>query len=87
MLTPSWLPPSDWICIMSSSTRQKDFTLLSNVIITPCIGVCTLGPDDHCIGCFRTTDEICQWLNFSEFERSAIMERLPARIDRLFHSR
>jgi uncharacterized protein len=49
-------------------------------VITPCIGICTLGHDGLCDGCYRTGDEIAQWSLLSDSERLAIMsEVLPAR--------
>ncbi len=52
----------------------------ANPVITPCIGICTLGRDGLCEGCLRTGDEIAQWSRLSDSERLAIMnEVLPAR--------
>lgn len=52
----------------------------ANPVITPCIGICTLGRDGLCEGCLRTGDEIAQWSRLSDAERLAIMnEVLPAR--------
>ncbi|CAD7045687.1 hypothetical protein REJC140_03994 [Pseudorhizobium endolithicum] len=51
-------------------------------MISPCILVCSI--DDktgYCFGCGRTRDEIAGWMKFSEGERLALMEILPARID------
>jgi hypothetical protein len=49
-------------------------------ILTPCIGVCTVGQHGFCEGCFRTLDEIASWARLAEHERLAIMnEVLPAR--------
>jgi uncharacterized protein len=53
-------------------------------IESPCIGTCTLGPDDLCMGCFRTSEEIAGWLSFAPDRRRAIMQGLPARAERLF---
>ena len=54
--------------------------LPSHPVITPCIGICTLGPDGLCDGCYRTGDEIAQWSQLPDLERLAIMnEVLPAR--------
>jgi len=53
-------------------------------IESPCISICTLGDSGHCLGCFRTPDEIGQWLNYSDEQRRAIIEELPARAERLF---
>lgn len=53
-------------------------------VLTPCIGVCTLDPAGYCDGCFRTGDEIADWLSMSEGGRAYIMEIvLPAREMRL----
>jgi len=54
------------------------------LIESPCIGTCTLGPDDLCIGCFRSADEIASWLSLSAGQRSAIMQALPERGQQLF---
>ena len=52
----------------------------ANPVITPCIGICTLGRDGLCEGCLRTGDEIAQWSRLSDAERLAIInEVLPAR--------
>jgi uncharacterized protein len=48
--------------------------------ISPCIGVCTLNREDgHCMGCFRSMDEIRNWWKMSPQARMEIMELLPAR--------
>ena len=54
------------------------------LIESPCIGTCTLGPDDLCIGCFRSAEEIGGWLTLSAQQRQAIMRELPARAQNLF---
>jgi uncharacterized protein len=53
-------------------------------VLTPCIGVCTLDPAGYCDGCFRTGDEIADWLSMSETERLYVMDVvLPGREARL----
>lgn len=49
-------------------------------IVSPCIKVCALEPSGRCTGCGRSLDEIAKWLTFSDAERRAIMDRLPARL-------
>ena len=50
-------------------------------MISPCIRHCTLDPaDDTCVGCGRTLTEIGHWLRYSEAERKAIADTLPARV-------
>lgn len=41
---------------------------------SPCIGVCNVGPDGICIGCYRTHNEISKWVSYSEEEKSHIIE-------------
>ncbi|HDP88877.1 MAG TPA: DUF1289 domain-containing protein [Thioalkalivibrio sp.] len=47
-------------------------------ISTPCVQVCELGPDDRCVGCGRSRDEIAAWTRLPESARRAVMERLRA---------
>ena len=50
-------------------------------MISPCILVCALDPaTGYCLGCGRTGDEIGRWVNYTDSERRALMERLPARL-------
>lgn len=45
-------------------------------IPTPCIGICSLGPDGLCEGCFRTGAEIAAWSQLGDTERLRIMDDL-----------
>lgn len=53
-------------------------------IESPCIGTCTLGPEGLCIGCFRSGEEVGDWLKYSPERRRAIMRELPLRGQQLF---
>lgn len=47
---------------------------------SPCVQVCQLHPDgSHCVGCFRTGEEIAQWSRYSRAEREAVLLRLEER--------
>lgn len=49
-------------------------------ILSPCIGLCQLGSDGLCAGCFRSVDEITRWIAMSEHEREWIVRHvLPER--------
>lgn len=49
-------------------------------VLSPCIGVCTLGDDGLCEGCLRTTAEIARWPQMNDDERLRLMEStLPGR--------
>jgi predicted Fe-S protein YdhL (DUF1289 family) len=60
--------------------------IVDDAIHTPCIGVCTLGPGNYCVGCLRTAEEIGNWLNYSAEDREQIVSELPKRLDLLFES-
>lgn len=49
-------------------------------VLTPCIGVCTMGADGLCQGCARTSLEIARWSQMGDDERLHVMEQvLPQR--------
>lgn len=49
-------------------------------VLSPCIGICQLGDDGLCIGCFRTANEIGAWLSMDNRERLRLMDEvLPSR--------
>jgi len=54
-------------------SRRRTLVTLP-ALLTPCIGVCTLAPDGHCDGCFRTGDEIAAWTALSNDERQRFMD-------------
>lgn len=42
---------------------------------SPCIGVCTINPDDQtCVGCFRTLAEISNWPTLDNAGRHELLE-------------
>jgi predicted Fe-S protein YdhL (DUF1289 family) len=50
-------------------------------MISPCVRLCTLNLDGSlCVGCGRTLAEIGAWSGYSDEERQAIMNKLPARL-------
>lgn len=49
-------------------------------VLSPCVGVCSLGHDGLCLGCHRTTAEIARWGQMGDDERLRLMETvLPQR--------
>ena len=55
-------------------------TTYFRAVLSPCVGVCSLGDDGLCEGCFRTGAEIARWSQMNDDERLTLMERvLPAR--------
>ena len=49
-------------------------------IPSPCISVCLLDKNDMCVGCYRTADEITAWMNGSDEQRLAILEKSVQRM-------
>jgi predicted Fe-S protein YdhL (DUF1289 family) len=55
-------------------------TTCFRAVLSPCVGVCSLGDDGLCEGCFRTGAEIARWSQMNDDERLTLMERvLPER--------
>jgi predicted Fe-S protein YdhL (DUF1289 family) len=46
---------------------------------SPCTGICKYNKQNFCIGCKRNSDEISNWMNYSEAMRKAIMKDLEVR--------
>ena len=42
---------------------------------TPCMSICKI-VEGICVGCGRTKDEICMWMQMNDDERLSIMHRL-----------
>ncbi|CDZ38591.1 DUF1289 domain-containing protein [Neorhizobium galegae] len=51
-------------------------------MISPCTLVCSIDlKTGYCFGCGRTRDEIAAWMDYTDIERRALMETLPARLE------
>lgn len=49
-------------------------------VASPCTSVCTIDQASGlCAGCFRTLDEIADWIRFSDEEKRAVVDALPSR--------
>jgi len=45
------------------------------LIESPCIGVCLLNKEHHyCEGCFRSQDEIAQWITLSDIQKKEVIQ-------------
>ena len=51
---------------------------------SPCISVCLLDEQNICQGCFRSADEITDWLMASPRQKREILERSVERRDASF---
>lgn len=43
-------------------------------IASPCISICALNEDDVCVGCYRTADEIREWMAMDNGERKEVLK-------------
>ena len=59
------------------TTTKKDNVALH---LSPCIGICKLDTDqNYCQGCYRSLDEIRNWMYINDEEKLAIFERIAER--------
>lgn len=49
---------------------------------SPCVSVCLLDGDDVCVGCFRTADEITDWVMLDDDARRQVIDRSRERMRR-----
>ncbi|MDX1959472.1 MAG: DUF1289 domain-containing protein [Leptospiraceae bacterium] len=48
----------------------------TKLINSPCTKRCQLDENETCIGCFRTVEEIANWLSYTNREKERILERI-----------
>ena len=46
---------------------------------SPCINVCNLGPNGWCGGCYRTLEEIADWIRLDARAQWAVLRACEAR--------
>ena len=66
--------PSDWL-------RDSGAGALEIAPASPCVRRCTLDPDDLCVGCGRTLDEILEWAGAPTDRKFAIRGAAAARLE------
>jgi hypothetical protein len=48
-------------------------------IASPCVGICCVGDDGVCIGCFRSVAELTAWPTASDADKLAILRNCRER--------
>jgi predicted Fe-S protein YdhL (DUF1289 family) len=43
-------------------------------VLSPCVGICSLGEDGLCDGCHRSAAEIARWLQMNDDQRLHLIE-------------
>ncbi len=46
---------------------------------SPCISVCSIGPQGWCLGCYRTLNEIAGWMRLDAASQWAVLRACEAR--------
>ena len=55
---------------------------MQSEMASPCIDICRLNDDQICIGCGRSSEEIGRWQQYTDAERSFLMQTvLPLRLE------
>ena len=50
------------------------------MIDSPCNDVCTIDPESRlCVGCSRTSDEIVNWLSYTDKQKKNVLKELKYR--------
>ena len=53
------------------------------IIKSPCISVCLLDKNDICEGCYRSAQEITDWMEFDSSKRLDVMDKVRERFKKL----
>ena len=48
---------------------------IKKTVKSPCIGVCLLG-ENICLGCYRTAEEITNWMYMTDKEKLKTLKRI-----------
>ena len=49
-------------------------------LASPCISVCLLDEKDMCVGCYRTAEEITQWMESNDDIKREILKKCNERM-------
>ena len=49
---------------------------------SPCISICRLNDEDVCVGCYRTSEEIRNWIYLDENQRQDVLDSCLDRADK-----
>lgn len=53
---------------------KDDLAAAPRRVGSPCVSVCLLDGADVCVGCFRTADEITDWVMLDDDARRKVLE-------------
>ncbi len=55
----------------------------NTAVKSPCISVCVLNEEDICEGCYRSAEEITDWSELTEQQKSDVLLHVSERFKRL----
>ncbi|MFP6833491.1 MAG: DUF1289 domain-containing protein, partial [Porticoccaceae bacterium] len=55
---------------------------LMDKFTSPCISICRLNDEDVCVGCYRTSEEIRNWIYLDEDQRQTVVDSCIDRADK-----
>jgi hypothetical protein len=58
---------------------KKGVAEKSEIVTSPCVGICSLDDEDVCIGCQRTGQEISSWGGMTESEKKLVLKNVAQR--------
>ncbi|MFT5659029.1 MAG: putative Fe-S protein YdhL (DUF1289 family) [Gammaproteobacteria bacterium] len=61
------------------SRRKKKRPEIDHTVPSPCIKVCQFSGSDFCDGCFRTLDEIREWMIMPRDEKLLVLDKIAER--------
>ena len=61
---------------MMNDTNQEPIA----PVASPCVGICCIGHDGLCFGCYRNRTELSAWGTASETEKREILDRCRERL-------
>lgn len=50
-----------------------------SAVASPCVSVCALNENDICIGCYRSAEEIGNWVAYSDEKKLEVLHKCAAR--------
>lgn len=58
---------------------------MNPVVASPCVRLCTLNPQDICVGCGRTLDDIKAWSQMTPQQQADCVARAAQRLPEVRH--
>ncbi|MEO7761692.1 MAG: DUF1289 domain-containing protein [Casimicrobiaceae bacterium] len=63
-----------------SSANARSMLRKMDEIPSPCVSICAVDPDGgYCLGCYRTLDEIADWISLDSAQRLAVWDAIGQR--------